>query len=212
MVQTLHGLLTGPVVALDGKTARRSHDRSHERSALPTVSAYACESRLMLAQTAVDVQSNEIPALPEVLALLALTGTTVTVDAMGCQKDLARHIRSQQADYVLTVKDNQRTLRTALDETFAEERRVQFEDCPHTTRRTVNRGHGRIEIRRGWALGDPEYLQYVDPEGQWPDLCSLLLVETERRVGDQVSTETRYFIPAIPPRPDTCWRPRGRTG
>ena len=166
----------------------------------------------MLAQTAVDAQSNEIPALPEVLALLALTGTTVTVDAIGCQKDLARHIRSQQADYVLTVKDNQRTLRTALEETFAEERRVQFEDCPHTARRTVNGGHGRIEIRRGWALGDPEYLRYVDPEGQWPDLCSLLLVETERRVGDQVSTETRYFIPAIPPRPDTCWRPRGRTG
>ena len=126
------------VQTLHGKTARRSHDRSHEQSTLHTVSAYACESRLVLVQTAVDAQSNEIPALPEVLALLNLAGTTVTVDAMGCQKDLARHIRSQQADYVLTVKDNQRTLRTALEETFAEERRVQFEDCPHTAHRTVN--------------------------------------------------------------------------
>ena len=135
----------------------------------------------------------------QVLALLDLAGTTVTVDAMGCQKDLVRHIRSQQADYVLTVKDNQRTLRTALEETFAEERRVQFEDCPHTAHRTVNGGHGRIEIRRGWALGDLEYLRYVDPEGQWPDLRSLLLVETERRVGDPVGTETRYFISSHPP-------------
>ena len=134
-----HPLTSILFLALDGKTARRSHDRSHGRSALHTVSAYACENRL-------------------VLALLDLTGTTVTVDAMGCQKDLARHIRSQQADYVLAIKDNQRTLRAALEETFAEERRVQFEDCPHTAHRTVNGGHGRIEIRRGWALGTPEYL------------------------------------------------------
>lgn len=76
---------------------------------------------------------------------------------------------------------------------------MQFEDCPHTARRTVNGGHGRIEIRRGWALGDPGYLRYVDPEGPWPDLCSLLLVEAERRVGDQVGTATRYFISSHPP-------------
>ena len=94
-VQTLHGLLTGQVVALDGKTARRSHDLSHERSALHTVSAYVCESRLVLAQTAVDAQSNEIPALPEVLALLNLVGTTVTLDAMGCQKGRGTSGRSR---------------------------------------------------------------------------------------------------------------------
>ena len=86
------------------------------------------------------------------------------------------------------------------------------EACPHTVHRTVNGDHGRIEICRGWALGDPEYLRYVDPEGHWPDLRSLLLVEAERRVGDQVGTETRYFISSHPPRPDTCWRPRERTG
>ena len=150
-----------------------------------------------------EAKSNEIPARPEVLALLDLTGITVTVDAMGCRKDLARHIRSQQTDYVLTVKDNQRTLRTALEETFAEERRVQFEDCPHTAHRTVNGGHGRIEIRRGWVLGDPEYLQYVDPEGQWTGLRSLLLVEAERRVGDHVSVATCYFIIQPSPRGPT---------
>ena len=118
------------VQTLHGKTARRSHDRSHERSALHTVSAYACESRLVLAQTAGDAKANEIPALPEVMALLDLAGTTVTVDAMGCRKDLARHIRSQQADHVLTVKDNQRTLRAALEETFAEERRCSSRIAP----------------------------------------------------------------------------------
>ena len=164
-VQTLHGLLTGQAVALDGKTARRAHGRSHGRSSLHTVSAYACESRLVLAQTAVNAKSNEMPVLPEVLDLLALAGTTVTVEAMGCRNDLARHIRSPQADYLLTVKDNQRTLRTALEETFAEERRVPFEDCPHTAHRTVNGGHGRIGIRHGWTLGGLEYLGYVDPEG-----------------------------------------------
>ena len=198
-VQTLHDQLTGQVVALDGKTARRSHDRSHGRSALHTVSAYAGESRLVLAQTAVAAQSNEITAVPEVLALLDLAGATVTLDALGCQKELARHIRSQQADYVLTVKENQPMLRAALEETFSVEREAQFEGCPHTAHRTVNGGHGRIEIRRGWAVGDPEYLQYVDPEGHWPDLHSLLLVEAERRVEGRVSTETRYFISSHPP-------------
>ena len=94
------------------------------------------------------------------------------------------HIRSQQADYVPTVKNNQRTLRAALEETFAEERRVPCEACPYTAHCTVNGGHGHIEIRRGWALGDPEYLRYVALEGQWPDLRSLLLVEAERRVGN----------------------------
>ena len=90
-------------------------------------------------------------------------------------------------------------LRAALEETFSVEREAQFEGCPHTAHRTVNGDHGRIEIRRGWAVGDPEYLQYVDPEGHWPDLHSLLRVEAERRVEGRVSTETRYFISSHPP-------------
>ena len=154
----------------------------------------------MLAQTAVAAKSHAITSLPEVLALLDLAGTTVTIDAIDCQKDLAQRIRSQPADDVLTVKENQPTLRVALEETFSVEREAQFEGCPHTAHRTVNGGHGRIEIRRGWAWGAPEYLQYVDPEGHWPDLRSLLLVEAERRMEGRVSTETCYFISSHPPK------------
>ena len=153
----------------------------------------------MLARTAVAAQSHEITALPEVLVLLDLAGTTVTIDVIGCQKDLAQRIRSQPADDVLTVKENQPTLRAALEETFSVEREAQFEGCPHTAHRTVNGGHGRIEVRRGWALGAPAYLQDVDPEGHGPDLRSLLLVEAERRMEGRVSTETRYFISRHPP-------------
>ena len=198
-VQTLPAQLTGQVGALDGKTARHSHDRSRGRSALHTVGAYAGESRLVLAQTAVAARSHEIAAIPEVLALLDWAGATVTLDALGCQKARARHIRSQQADHVLTVKENRPRLRAALEETFSVEREARFEGCPHTVHRTVNGGHARSEIRRGWALGDPEYLHYVDPERHWPGLRRLLLVEAERRVEGHVGTETRCFISSHPP-------------
>ena len=187
-VQSLHGLLTGQGVALDGKTARRSHDRSHGRSALHTVSAYAGESRLVLAQTAVAVQSNELTALPEVLDL---AGATVTLDALGCQKELARHIRSQQADYVLTVKANQRgNLQRGTRGTV---RGLSLYRPPHRERGP--RAHRDSPQLGSGRPGVPA----VDPEAHWPDLRSLLLVEAERRAGGQVSTETRYFISSHPP-------------
>lgn len=183
-------------------------------------SAYAGESRWALVQTTVAAQSNAITTIPDVLTLLDLAGATITLDVIGCQKELVRHIRLQQADSVLTVKENQPTLRTALEETFSVERAAQFEGCPHTAHRTVNGGHGRIEIRRGWALGDPEYLQDVDPEGHGLDLRSLRLVEAVSR--DQVSWQTeplsrhgRFRLPLFlwPPRGPSVGHRRGaRTG
>ena len=111
---------------------------------------------------------------------------TVTLNAIGCQnqKELVWHIRSRQADYVLTVKENQPALRATLEEIFTAERAAQFKGCL-TAHRTVNGGHERIEIRRGWTLGAPEYLQYLVPRAQWPDLRRLPLVETGTTRGRQ---------------------------
>ncbi|MCY3659214.1 MAG: ISAs1 family transposase [Caldilineaceae bacterium] len=135
-----------------GRQDRSARDRSRDRSVLHTVSADTGESRLVLAQTAVAVYPNEFTALSEVLALLTLAGATVTLDALGCQKELVRHIQSQQTDYVLTVKGNQPMLRAALEETSTVvERETQFEGCSHTAHRTVNGATGAS----GSAVGGP---------------------------------------------------------
>ena len=144
--------------------------------------------------------------------MLALTGTTVTVDAKGCQKDLARHIRSQQADHVLTVKDHQRTLRAALEETCAEARRGPCEACPDTAHRTANGGHGRIAIRRGWALGDPAHLPYVVRRDRGPTGAASCGWRRNDGWETRSAPKPATSLPAIPPRPAACWRPRGRTG
>jgi predicted transposase YbfD/YdcC len=156
------------VVAIDGETARRSHDRGRGKAALHLVSAWASANNLVLGQVATDQKSNEISAIPVLLRLPALEGCTVTIDAMGCQTAIAARVIGQGADYVLALKDNQPTLHEKV--------RLAFEDAraaEGTTRAAVGRdtattpdaGHGRIERRRCWALGDPEYLAYLDPSG-----------------------------------------------
>jgi predicted transposase YbfD/YdcC len=189
-------------VAIDGKTARRSHDRGRGKAALHLVSAWASASGLVLGQGATEAKSNEITAIPALLRLLALEGCTVTIDAMGCQTAIAAQVVGQGADYVLALKDNQPTLRERV--------RLAFEDAraaAGTTRAaagwdaaaTLDKGHGRIERRRCWALGDPEYLAYLDPTGAWAGLRSVALIESERRIGDEVTTETRYYLSSLPP-------------
>ena len=122
----------------------------------------------------------------------------VTIDAMGCQKRIAQTIRDRGADYVLALKGNQPQLHEAVVETFAVEQAEGFEGCNHDFHQTVNKNHGRIETRRCWVLGTPEYSRYVDPDGAWPDLYSLVMLEAQRRQGNQVTAETRYYISSLP--------------
>lgn len=197
-VQAVARLTGGEVVAVDGKVLRRSHDRANGKDALALVSAWAATNRLTLGQVAVADGSNEIAAIPELLRLLALQGCIVTIDAIGCQTAIARQVVAQEADYVLALKTNQGTLHEAVAVLFAEGQATGFAGFAHTTHRTVEKGHGRLEIRRAWAVSEPEVIAYLDPAGAWPGLRSVAMIEAERRIGPAVSRETRYYISSLP--------------
>ena len=154
--------------------------------------------RLVLGQRRVDDRSHASTAIPQLLAMLVLDGGIVTLEALGCQKRMAHAIRDRGADYVLALKGNQPQRHEAVVEPFAVEQAEGFEGCEHDCHQTVNKNHGRIETRRCWALGTSEYIRYVDPDGTWPDLRSLVMIEIQRRQGDQVTAETRYYISSLP--------------
>ena len=203
-VQSLVSQLPGEVVAIDGKTARRSHDRWLGVPALHVVSAWAAEAQLVLGQRKTDAQSNEITAISQLLALLELQGCIVTIDRVppgwGCQTAIAEDLRARGADYVLSLKRNQPHMHAAVVEMFAHEQSEAFDSCFHTFTETVGKGHGRIETRRCWAIDAPDYRQYVDPDCSWPGLRSLVMVEAERCLEDRTTTEIRYFISSLPAR------------
>jgi predicted transposase YbfD/YdcC len=187
----------GQVVALDGKTLRRSHDRADGKAALHMVSAWACGSGLVMGQAAVEDKSNEIVAIPALLRLLALDGATVTIDAMGCQTAIAAQIVAQGADYALALKDNHPTLHAEVADAFAHARATGFADYApddHTYSETVEQGHGRIETRRHWTIRDPELLGYLNRGGTWAGLRAIGLVERTRRVGDTTTVEVRHYL------------------
>ncbi len=201
-VQSLASLLPGEVVAIDGKTARRSHDRWLGVPALHVVSAWAAEAQLVLGQRKTDTKSNEITAIPRLLALLELKGCIVTIDRVppgwGCQTAIAADLRARGADYVLSLKQNQPHLHAAVVAMFAHERSEACDGCPHTFTETVDKGHGRIETRRCWAIDAPDYRRHVDPDPAWPGLRRLVMVEAQRRLEGRTTTETRYFISSLP--------------
>jgi predicted transposase YbfD/YdcC len=187
----------GKLVALDGKTLRRSHDHASGKSALHLVSAWSTENHLVLGQRKVDGHSNEITALPALLEILDLEGCTVTIDAMGTQKEIARKVQERGAEYLLALKGNQGDLYQAVEESFTEGRRSNFAGIAHDRWETVNGGHGRVETRRYCTISDPEHLDYLDPRGEWRGLRSMGMVEAEREVGEEVTRETRYYISSL---------------
>jgi predicted transposase YbfD/YdcC len=191
----------GQVVAIDGKTLRRAHDRAKGKAALHLVSAWADASGLVLGQVAVDDKSNEITAIPALLRLLDVRGCTVTIDALGCQTAIARQIVAQGGDYVLALKDNHPTLHDDVQALFAEARATAFAGLApehHSAAKTTDKDHGRLEIRRAWTLTDPAILAYLDEAGRWAGLRGIGLVEAERRIGDQRSVEVRHYLLSAP--------------
>jgi len=189
------GALGLQVVALDGQTIRRAHNAG-ERP-LQVVSAWASEARLVLAQRAVRDKSNELSALPEVLQMLALEGCIVTIDAMGTHASIAQVIVERGAEYVLALKGNQGHMNDEVQALFADAERSGYAGITHSYDRDVDGGHGRVEIRETWAITDPDHLRYVDPEGTWPELRSLVMVRSERRVGADASVERRYYLSSL---------------
>jgi predicted transposase YbfD/YdcC len=184
------------VIAIDGKTARRSHNKGKGQSAIHLVSAWATRNRLTLGQIKVDEKSNEITAVPELLRLLNLKGCIVTMDALNTQKEIVQEIREQGADYVLALKDNHPYLRAEVEGIFEAVRHQLPDEAKVSSAEIKEQGHGRTEIRRGWSVAAPHWLTGSD---QWRDLNSLILIESTRTIKDQTTTELRYFISSLPP-------------
>jgi predicted transposase YbfD/YdcC len=153
-MQAVAAVLPTQVIALDGKSVRRSHDRGAGKAALHLVSAWATANRLVLAQLAVEDKSNELTAFPRLLQQLALAGCLVTIDAMGCQTAIAEQVLEQEADDVLALKENQEDLYDAVVDSFALARANSFAECAPDTwsyGRHVSKGHGRLEFREHWG-------------------------------------------------------------
>lgn len=177
------------VIAIDGKTSRRS--RSAARKALHTVSAFAARQRLVLGQVKTDDKANEIVAIPKLLDMLAIEGAIVTIDAMGCQREIAAKIIAKKADYVLALKGNQGTLREDV-ELFANEQKARnFKDTTISRDETVDGDHGRIETRRTTVFHDIAWLRQ---RHNWPGLKAVVMVDSERQIGARVERETRFYI------------------
>jgi predicted transposase YbfD/YdcC len=190
-MQTLVGNTKGKLVAIDGKAARRSFDRANEKSALHLVSAWVRDNQLVLGQLATEEKSNEITAIPALLGMLDVRGATVTIDAMGAQKEIAKTIIEKKADYILALKGNQGNLHAQVVEFFKDAGSEQFESVSHTFHETQDEAHGRREVRRVWSSAD---LSTIPDASKWPSLKSITLIEREREVDDKVEVERHYYI------------------
>lgn len=193
-VRALVRLSDGQVVAIDGKTLRQSYDSGDGKGAIHMVSAWATQNRLVLGQCKVDEKSNEITAIPQLLRTLELSGCIVTIDAMGTQKQIAKLIVEREADYVLALKDNQGHLFEDVQQIFAQAQSVHFAGIEHDFDQTVDKGHGRVEIRRCWTMGQVEFLINAH---QWMKFTSIGMVQSERRFEGKVERETRYYISSL---------------
>ncbi|MBK1646114.1 ISAs1 family transposase, partial [Thiocapsa imhoffii] len=153
-VEAIRAVIPGEVIAIDGETLRRSHDRGKGLAALHLVSAWATANRVVLGQVATEAKSNEITAIPQVLDLLQLNGCIVTIDAMGCRTAIAEQIVAQGGRYVLALKGNQSTLATEVEEAFIQAAAREYTDVASEVLETTEQGHGRRETRRYRTLGD----------------------------------------------------------
>ena len=185
----------GRLIAIDGKTIRRSLDTANSKAAIHMVNAWCQANQMVLGQVATDAKSNEITAIPKLLALLDIRGAVVTIDAAGCQKKIAQQIVDQGGHYVLQLKGNQGSLHKETVLLFDQ---CLTDDCrgvSYTTAATTDGGHGRIEERRIWATSE---IGWFAEKNKWKDLRCLIRVRSKRTVNGETSTEDRYYISDLP--------------
>lgn len=195
--QAIHKATKGNIIALDGKTIRHSFDTLTGQAALHVVSAWATEAGIALGQMKVDSKSNEITAIPKLLDLLDIKGCIVTMDAMGCQKEIAEQIIKKGGDYVICLKGNQESLHDEVRYFFDEAISLGFKDLPFRYFESIEKDHGRIETRRCYVVEDSA-IEWLGETGHyWPGLRSIAAVISERKIGKKTSIETRYFISSI---------------
>ena len=186
----------GPdIVAIDGKTLRRSYQEGGAKAPIHMISAFSSSQRLVLGQRKVADKSNEITAIPELLDLLTVKGAVVTIDAMGCQKEIARKIVEKEADYVLALKGNQGTLSDDVELFFAEQKACQFKDTKVSRHETLEKSHGRIETRRFTSIDDIDWLK---KRHDWVGLKSIVMVESIREFASgKIEQEARFYISSL---------------
>jgi len=196
-VQAVFEVTQGQVLAIDGKTLRRSYDKVIGKAAIHMVTAWATANQLVLGQVKVEDKSNEITAIPALLALLDITGCIVTIDAMGCQTEIAHQIIDQGGDYLLAVKANQGNLYVDIAFFFDLSHQTGFAKVTHTYHQTVNSDHGRIEKRQCWVISGEESLAFLRNYGSWPQLQAIVMIESERHLDDEISHQISYFITSL---------------
>ena len=192
-VAAVTGMPSG-VVAIDGKTSRRSYQKKGGKAPIHMVAAFAARQRLVLGQVKVAEKSNEIIAIPKLLDMLAIEGAIVTIDAMGCQRDIAQKIIDKKADYVLALKGNQGSLRENVEVFVAEQTAKDFQGHhgkPGRANRCCSR---RIETRTTTVIHDVTWLQ---ERHNWPGLKGVVVVESRRELGDKIERETRFYITSL---------------
>jgi predicted transposase YbfD/YdcC len=192
--------VSADVIAVDGKTSRRSADKRKGKAAIHMVSAFAARQRLVLGQVKVADKSNEIVAIPALLDMLAIEGAIVTTDAMGCQREIAQKVIDKKADYILALKGNQGTLREDVELFAAEQKANGFKDTKISQHQTVDADHGRIETRNYTVIHDVDWLQ---DNHEWPGLKSVVMVESKREIPAtakdpaKIERETRFYITSL---------------
>ena len=194
-IQEICHLLPGEVVAIDGKTLRHSFDTELDQSPIHIVSAWATSNRVVLGQIKVNDKSNEITAIPEVIDALDLTNCIVSIDAMGCQKQIATRIRAKDADYALALKKNQERLFTDVQNLFEQSLSITPMPTCLDYYETIDQAHGRREVRRYWTT---DAISGLSTKDQWPGLQSVGMVETDRTLAGETTRERRFSILSIP--------------
>ena len=187
----------GQVIAIDGKVLRRSPDPGIGQAAIDMVSAWAAAHRLVLGPVKVTDKSNEITAIPRLLEALEISGGIVTIDAMGCQTDIAQAISARDADYVLALKDNQGQLYEDVQLLFNDLADSQYRAYAFDSVKTVEKGHGRIEIRECWTISDPTVLSHLRGFEKWANLQTVSRIRAQRWSGAEKSSEDRYHIASL---------------
>ena len=186
--------LGADIVAIDGKTLRRSYQEGGAKAPIHMVSAWSAKQNIVLGQVKVSTKSNEITAIPKLIDMLTIKGAVVTIDAMGCQREIAAKIVERQADYVLALKGNQGTLRADVEEFFAEQKANEYADCTPSRHETLEKNHGRIETRTVTVVGDIDWLTERHP---WAGLAGIVMVESCREIAGKTDRESRFYITSL---------------
>lgn len=184
----------GDIIAIDGKTLRRSYDSEAGKSAIHMVSAWSSANGVVLGQEKAAEKSNEITAIPALLSSLAIKGCLVTIDAMGCQKDIAEQIVKQGGDYLLALKGNQGSLHEEVQSFLTVAKSADFKNVEYDFHEDVEAGHGRVEVRRAYTIDFKKYQKHLPSGSKWKKLTTLVMVETTREGRDFKTQDRRFYI------------------